>query len=134
MRVFIDTSGFLSVLDRDDYRHAASRKAWVDLLSSDAELLTTNYVLLETFALVQNRLGLPAVRLFQDDIVPVLHIEWIGKTQHENAAGILLSALRRKLSLVDCTSFAAMRLLGVTTAFTLDKHFKEQGFDCMPAE
>ncbi len=38
----------------------------------------------------------------------------------------------KKLSLVDCVSFETMRLLGVTTAFTLDKHFKEQGFICRP--
>lgn len=133
MRVFIDTSGFLSVLDRDDAYHGASRKAWVDLLSSEAELLTTNYVLLETFALVQNRLGVAAVRLFHDDIVPVLQVERVGKTEHESAAGTLLSASRRRLSLVDCSSFLVMRSLVVKTAFTLDRHFKEQGFDCIPA-
>ena len=133
MRIFVDTSGFLSVLDRDDACHAASKKAWIELLSSDAELLTTNYVLLETFALVQSRLGLAATRLFHDDIVPVLLIEWLTKSQHEIATDILLSVSRRKLSLVDCASFATMRALGLTTAFTLDKHFKEQGFNCIPA-
>jgi uncharacterized protein len=133
MRVFIDTSGFLSVLDRDDASHAEAKKTWIDLLSSDDELITTNYVLLETFALVQNRLGMAATRLFNDDIFPVLRVEWLGKSQHEASTGILLSVSRRKLSLVDCASFTAMRTLGITTAFTLDKHFKEQGFDCIPA-
>jgi len=47
--------------------------------------------------------------------------------------GIMLAAARKKLSLVDCVSFETMRLLGVTAAFTLDKHFKEQGFMCLPA-
>jgi predicted nucleic acid-binding protein len=46
--------------------------------------------------------------------------------------GIMLAAGRKKLSLVDCVSFETMRLLGVTIAFTLDKHFKEQGFICRP--
>lgn len=133
MRVFIDTSGFLSVLDGDDAHHAASKKTWTDLLSSEDELVTTNYVLLETFALVQNRLGLAALRLFHDDIVPAMKVEWLGRSQHESATGILLSVSRRKLSLVDCASFTAMRTLGITTAFTLDKHFKEQGFCCIPA-
>jgi predicted nucleic acid-binding protein len=47
--------------------------------------------------------------------------------------GIMLAALRKKLSLVDGVSFETMRLLGVTTAFTLHRHFKEQGFICRPA-
>jgi predicted nucleic acid-binding protein len=60
-------------------------------------------------------------------------LEWIDNTVHHAAMGIMLAALRKKLSLVDCVSFETMRLLGVTTAFTLDRHFKEQGFICLPA-
>ena len=70
--------------------------------------------------------------MFQEDVVPVLRIEWIDKDVHHAAMGIMLAARRKKLSLVDCVSFETMRLLGVTTAFTLDKHFKEQGFICRP--
>lgn len=95
--------------------------------------MTTNYVLVETCALVQNRLGMTAIRMFQEDVVPVLRIEWIDKAVHHAAMGIMLAAVRKKLSLVDCVSFETMRLLGVTTAFTLDKYFKEQGFICLPA-
>ena len=92
-----------------------------------------NYVLVETCALVQHRLGMKAIKLFQEDIVPVLRIEWIDKAVHHAAIGIMLAAERKEVSLVDCVSFETMRLLGVTTAFTLDKHFKEQGFICLPA-
>ncbi len=44
----------------------------------------------------------------------------------------LLIAARRQLSLVDCASFDAMRRLGITTVFTFDKHFAEQGFAQVP--
>lgn len=133
MSIFIDTSGFLAVLDKDDASHTRIKNAWVDMLSSDDLLVTTNYVLVETFALVQSRLGLAATKVFQEDIVPVLQTEWIDRTLHSAALGIMLSASRRKLSLVDCVSFETMRLLGITTAFTLDKHFREQGFSCIPS-
>ncbi len=132
MNVFVDTSGFLAVLDRDDANHARVKSAWIDLLSSDDVPLTTNYVLVETFALAQSRLGLAAAKVFQEDIVPVLQVEWIDATLHNAALGTMLAALRRKLSLVDCVSFEVMRMLGVTTAFTLDRHFREQGFSCIP--
>lgn len=45
----------------------------------------------------------------------------------------LLVAGRRRLSLVDCASFDGMRRLGLNTAFTLDPHFGDQGFTCLPA-
>ena len=133
MSIFIDTSGFIAVLDMDDASHTRAAKTWVDILTSEETLVTTNYVLVETCALVQNRLGMTAIKMFQEDIVPVLRIEWIDKAVHHAAMRILLAAVSKKLSFVDCVSFETMRLLGVTTAFTLDKHFKEQGFIYLPA-
>ena len=133
MSIFIDTSGFIAVLDMDDASHTRAVKTWMDILKSEETIVTTNYILVETFALVQNRLGMTAIKVFQNDVVPVLRIEWIDKTVHHAAMGFMLAAVRKKLSLVDCVSFETMRLLGVTTAFTLDKHFKEQGFICLPA-
>jgi uncharacterized protein len=133
MSIFIDTSGFIAVLDRDDTSHAGAAETWMDILTSEETLVSTNYVLVETCALVQNRFGMKAVKLFQEDIVPVLRIEWIDSTVHHAAMGVMLAAERKKLSLVDCVSFETMRLLGITTAFTVDKHFKAQGFICLPA-
>jgi hypothetical protein len=52
------------------------------MMASDQRLLTTNYVLVETFALIQGRLGLEAVRDFQQDIVPVLDVEVITPEMH----------------------------------------------------
>jgi predicted nucleic acid-binding protein len=77
-------------------------------------------------------LGIPAVKAFQEDIIPVLRIQWIDHASHQAAAGIMLTAKKKKLSLVDCASFETMRRLGIKTSFTLDRHFKEQGFKCLP--
>jgi len=130
--VFIDTSAFLALLDADDEHHAAVRKTWGEILDSDSLLVTSNYVLVETFALVQNRLGLEAVRGFQEDIVPLLRIHWVDADIHASGAGAVLAAGRKRLSLVDCTSFEVMRRSGIRRAFTLDRHFREQGFATVP--
>lgn len=128
MRVFIDTSALLAILDGDDDNHPKAKAAWGKLLSSDAILVTSNYVLVEIFALVQNRLGMEAVRVVQEDIVPILHVYWVDEVAHHAAVSSLLAASRRRLSLVDCTSFEVMRQGGIKRAFTFDGHFKEQGF------
>lgn len=133
MSVFVDTSGLLAVLDRDDVHHASAAGAWADILQSDEVLTATNYVLVETIDLLQHRLGLKAVRFFQEEILPVVGIVWVDATMHHAAMSIMLAAGRKKLSLVDCVSFEAMRLGGISTAFTLDRHFREQGFTCFPA-
>jgi predicted nucleic acid-binding protein len=132
MNVFVDTSALLAVLDADDQNHAAAKMSWESLISSGTDLVCTNYVLVETFALVQNRLGMEAVRTLQEDIVPLLQIEWIDAQSHNHGVAALLTAARRQLSLVDCASFDAMRRLGITTAFAFDRHFAEQGFSHTP--
>ena len=97
MNVFIDTSAFYAVLDRDDDNHQKAKKAWIDQVRSENILVTTNYVLVETFALLQHRLGMDAVRGFQDDVTPLVNIEFVTFEIHRVGASALLSASRRNL-------------------------------------
>ncbi len=131
MRVFVDSSAFLAVLDADDENHPLARQIWEKILTTDTVLITTSYVLVETYALVQRRLGMDALRAFHEDIVPLLRIEWVGEELHQRGADAVLTANRRNLSFVDCTSFAAMRRLGIKKVFTFDKHFSEQRFELL---
>lgn len=129
---FVDTSALYAVLDADDANHHHARPVWEELLASDALLVTTNYVLVETFALLRNRLGLTAVRRFQEDVHPLLHVVWLEREAHEAGIEAVLVAKQRRLSLVDCTSFHAMRRRGLQRAFAFDRHFEDQGFTLLP--
>jgi predicted nucleic acid-binding protein len=125
---FVDTSAFYALLDADDENHAGSARVWREIMESDEAVVTTNYVLVETFALVQSRLGLDAAREFQEDIVPVLQVEFVTSEIHRLGIAALLAAARRNLSLVDCISFEVMRNSGIKSAFAFDNHFREYGF------
>jgi uncharacterized protein len=129
--VFVDTSAFFAVLDADDENHPVAARVWQNLADRREELICSNYVLVETFALVQRRLGLEATRTFQVDVVPVLQPHWVDASLHAVGVAALLTAGRRQLSLVDCISFELMRRLGLTTAFAFDHDFGEQGFRCL---
>jgi predicted nucleic acid-binding protein len=133
MSVFADTSGLYAMMDRSDANHSRAIAAWTDWVSNQEKLRTNNYVVLETVSLLQNRIGLAAVRTFSEDIVPVLHVDWVSEEQHRAGVAAVLAASRRKLSLVDCVSFQTMRLHGLRIAFSFDSHFKEQGFETRPS-
>ena len=128
MTVFLDTSALLALIDADEARHADARLIWKRLLDSDVPIVTTNYVLVETYALAQRRLGSAAVRVLTDDLLPVVDVEWIGRERHEKAVSALIAASRRDLSLVDAVSFETMRQRGIDRAFACDRHFEETGF------
>ena len=132
MKIFIDTSAFYALLDRDDDNHEAAKNAWAKILTAENTLVTSNYVLVETFALMQNRLGVAAVRAFQGDLLPILNVEFVNLETHRSGTSALLAASKRSLSLVDCISFELMRTLGIKSAFAFDAHFKEAGFQAIP--
>ena len=57
MSVFVDTAAFLAVLNASDRFHPSARTAWEEILSTDQFILSSNYVLIETIALLQHRFG-----------------------------------------------------------------------------
>jgi len=115
-------------MDKDDENHIRASRSWERIVAGDDLLITSNYVLVETLALVQHRLGMEAVTSFEEDVVPLLEVEWIGESAHHTGVTTMIGAGRRRLSLVDCTSFDLMRTLGIRSAFAFDRHFREQGF------
>jgi uncharacterized protein len=131
--IFVDSSALLAVLDRDEERHAQAAHVWGELLKGDAALITTHYVLLETAAVAQRRIGVAAVRELHDQVAPALTITWVSEDLHTRGMGAVLSAARRKLSLVDCISFLTMHDNRADTAFAFDAHFEEQGFTVIPS-
>lgn len=132
MTIFVDTAALYAFLDADDANHAECEREWRRLLEHGEPLVTSNYVLVEACALVQHRLGVQAVRDLQEVMLPALQVLWVDEQAHREAVSALLTAGRRELSLVDCASFGLMRKWGITSAFTLDRHFDEQGFRRLP--
>ncbi|HBX70955.1 MAG TPA: VapC toxin family PIN domain ribonuclease [Chloroflexi bacterium] len=131
--IFVDTSAFLALLTVSDSFHIQAKTQWRALLENTVVPITNNYVLIETIAILQNRHGLALVQNLQIELLPLLEVDWLGETQHNEAIYQLFAANRRRLSLVDCSSFATMRRRGIRQVFTFDPHFGEQGFEVVPA-
>ena len=132
MSLFVDTSALLAFLDADQPRHGEVVGAWDRAVAQERPLVTSNYVLVESSALVQRRLGVEALRALADILAPMLRPFWIDEELHASAVATLLTANRRHLSLVDCTSFELMRRHGLTDALALDDDFARQGFRLLP--
>ena len=129
--VFIDTSALYAALDASDDFHTQARAGWAYIRERELHPTTTNYILLEAVALAQTRISFDAVRTLHRAFVPLLSVHTIDAQEHDDATQSLLTASRRRLSLVDCSSFVVMRKLGIRRAFTYDKHFREQGFELL---
>jgi predicted nucleic acid-binding protein len=128
---FVDTSALLPQLSTSDEAHDRAVETFASVIRRD-RLLTHSYVILETTALTQARLGLEATRALLRDIFPLLEIRWVDAALHEAAATALLAAGRRETSLVDWMSFEVMHREGIDIAFAFDRDFARQGFKLIP--
>jgi predicted nucleic acid-binding protein len=62
-----------------------------------------------------------------------LRWERVGNDRFERARHLFFQHRDKDLSFTDCTSFAIMRELRLTTVITTDGHFRQVGFDVLPA-
>lgn len=132
MSVFADTSALYALLVRTETSHEACRSVFVDLLGG-GPIWTTSFVIAETMALLQHRIGLAAARDFDEELLPVLRVQWVDEDLYRRAIERLWREDRRQVSLVDCCGFELMKLRGLATAFAVDPHFSEAGFAVVPS-
>jgi predicted nucleic acid-binding protein len=126
--VFVDTSGFYAFLDGTDPFNTQSVKLF-ELAEEDGwQLITTNYVIHESWALIQARLGWDAVEAWLQVLVPRCEVLWIDERTHQAASSRARQARERRLSLTDCSSFEIMLQQHCRHYIGDDVHFSQQGF------
>ena len=119
--VFVDTSGFYAFLDRDDRFHAEAKRLFLKSEAGEWALVTSSYVLHESWALIQARLGWDAGEDFLRELVVPCRIHQLGAARARQAR-------ERRLSLTDCVSFEVMLAEGCREYLGDDEHFKTAGF------
>ena len=125
--IFVDTSAFYALADAGDPHHPDARRLLTALLEKEEGLITHNYVLVETIALIQHRMGAEAALRFADSAA-AFEIEWVDRALHEGALRAMKSTRRRKVSFVDQVSFRVMRSRGIGEVFAFDRDFRKEGF------
>jgi predicted nucleic acid-binding protein len=132
-RIFLDTSAIYAFLVAEDRGHPAAVRELRSLQRGRANFVSSSYVIQETLALLQARVGMDAVRRFSSGVFPILDVVWIERELYDRALTALLAANSRQVSLTDWTSFEVMRSRGIDVAFAFDPHFGRQGFRVLPA-
>jgi len=128
MKVFADTSGLFALLVQNDFMHTRARENFGYFAEKNAQLVTSSFVLVETTALLQRRVGLASVHDFNSKIFPLLEVIWVDDKWYTRAMQRLFAQNSKNVSLVDCLSFEVMESLEIDCAFAFDRHFEANGF------
>jgi uncharacterized protein len=131
--VFLDTSGWIALLNHDDEYHAAALELLREFQKTRRYLVTTDWVLAET----GNGLArTPAKIPFLKSITSLFHssqsrLIWIQEEILEAAAELYGKTDDKQWGLVDCASFVVMQHEEIQEALSADHHFEQAGFRCM---
>lgn len=126
--IFLDTSAIYALADAADPNHERAKELFGKALERGAEFLVHNYILVESAALLQSRLGLsPALRFLKES--ESFRIHWVTAQDHHRAVRLLEERGKRGLSLVDCLSFLVMREHKVHKALAFDPDFVQEGLE-----
>jgi hypothetical protein len=131
--VFLDTSGWLALLNATEGMHSQANSVWFDLGARAYRVVLTDWVIAETgngssrlrvrsrfVDAVQQLRQSPSVELvIVDEQLLTKSIEYYHR--HSD----------KSWGLVDCSSFIVMRDRGMRDAFTSDRHFEQAGFSCL---
>lgn len=130
--IFVDTGAWFAIMNKKSRYHQKLTSIYKKLLEQNNNLITSNFVIGETFTLMR-------YKLHEKSNIPFKFLNHIKKTQRirkvlindkieEKAIRILNKYRDRKFSYVDATSFAQMREMEIQYSLTVDKHFNTAGF------
>ena len=120
MSLFVDTSIWYAAADSSDIDNRSAKAA---LLGGEA-LVTTDHVLIESWSLIHHRIGGRAAERFWELIRDgVASVEIVGAADLDAAWRIGEEFPDQDFSIVDRTSFAVMRRLGIGRVASLDSDF-----------
>lgn len=130
-RILVDTSAWYAYIRRDDPDHDRVRAA---LDAGAGGLFLTNFIFDEVVTLVRARLGHSAAVKIGRTIRSSSDVELVRVLPgDEDTAWEMFQRNRDKAySFTDCTSFAVMRRLGMSSVVATDRHFQQAGFRVEP--
>jgi len=131
MRLFVDTSAWLALNDRNDQYYSRAAAKSTDIKRHRIELITSEYIIDESITLIRYRVSHQAAVIFGNSLLNsnIVRIEDVTAEDRFKAWEMFKKFEDKELSFTDCTSFVLMKNLRLQKAFTFDDHFRQMRFE-----
>ena len=131
MRLFVDTSAWLALNDRNDQYYSRAAAKSTDIKRHRIELITSEYIIDVSITLIRYRVSHQAAVIFGNSLLNsnIVRIEDVTAEDRFKAWEMFKKFEDKELSFTDCTSFVLMKNLRLQKAFTFDDHFRQMRFE-----
>jgi uncharacterized protein len=120
MRAFVDSSAWFAAANTRDRHHQRVSEH----LSTELEFVTSTFVVVETWLLLQSRMSFAIAENFVEQIgLGAATLAHNSIDDIERAAALAMLFKDQTFSLVDRTSFAMMERLSITKVISFDADF-----------
>jgi uncharacterized protein len=132
--IFVDTSAWIALVDKDDSHHKEAASSYPSLLKNHRNLITSNFVIAETYIIILNELGHKLAIDFLEKLKASPRVLKIYSNEdiEAEAEPILAKYSDQDFSYTDAVSFVIMKRQKIRKAFSFDKHFVIAGFVNIP--
>ncbi len=129
-RIFVDTSAFIAVFDKDDDLHSEALRLFDEIKNKKIQMVVTDYILSESITTAMARAGHRIAVTVGEFILGshVVDFIWLDKPLKLKAWEFFKKYSDKQYSFIDCTSFVVMKEMKVNHFFAFDDHFVKAGF------
>ena len=123
--IFVDTGAFYAAINQNDENHKEATVLFHKATEEEWRLITSNFVVAETHALILSRLGRNLAVAWLRSIPA--NIIRVSKADEEKAKRIIFGYRDKEFSYCDASSFALIERLRIREAMAFDSHFEQYG-------
>lgn len=129
-RVFVDTSAFIAVFDKDDDLHSEALRLFDEIKNKKIQMVVTDYILSESITTTMARAGHKIAVTVGEFILgsQVVDLFWLDESIKMKAWEYFKKHSDKSYSFTDCTSFVLMKDMNINNFFAFDEHFAKAGF------
>jgi predicted nucleic acid-binding protein len=134
--LFIDTSGWIALYNRRDVFYHQAKELNAEFINNKYRLVTTNFILDESYTGLLYKTGHTAAVALGDDIRNSIAVKviYINREIEEKSWSLFKKYSDKGFSFTDCTSFILLKdfqkdkRTEEIKILAADKHFKQMGY------
>lgn len=128
LKIFVDTSTFVSLQDISDPNHQKAKKLALKLQELDAHLYTSSDIIGEALTVISRKLGKQkAHEFYREYLKSGMEEIFIGIKLSEKTRKLFFKVKSKNISFIDCSNIIAMESAGIKSIFAFDQDFKKLG-------